>query len=119
MHLPEVQPFEDTQGARDGRPSRPIAMALRNAGAALLGIGLMGGAYWLRFYGRGYRGPVYWWILGAAALYAVLICFAHALFAMRFGARRAGNALKGVVIATLVAMLVGLWWYLQPKDNEW
>jgi hypothetical protein len=117
MHLFNVKPFEDPQNEDDARPARPMRMALRNSGAALLAIGVLGLGYWLKFETGRTKGPVYWWIWGAVAAFAVLVCFAHAALASHLGARRAGNFLKVVVAIALAAMLFGVWWSLQSKNG--
>src|SRR4051794_13245513 len=53
MKLPELQHLEDPQNQLDERATHPLAMALRNAGVALLGIALTGGVYWLKLQSQG------------------------------------------------------------------
>src|SRR5437867_1067087 len=117
MPLPDLQQLADPQTERDEHAARPLVMALRNSGVALLGIAMTAGAYWAKLHLHGPGGPTYWWMWGAAAGFVVAVCFAHALLAWRFGARRAAVFLKVVVAPALAGMLAGVWWYLQPKNG--
>jgi UDP-N-acetylmuramyl pentapeptide phosphotransferase/UDP-N-acetylglucosamine-1-phosphate transferase len=49
--------------------------------------------------------------------FVIVVCFAHAFLAWRWGARRAAGFLKVVVAIALAGMLAGLWWYLRPKNG--
>src|SRR3954454_8772900 len=117
MKLPELQHLEDPQNQLHERATHPLAMALRNAGVALLGIALTGGVYWLKLQSQGNVRQPYWWISGAVAGFVVVVCFTHAALAARFGAHRANTFMKIVAVIALVGMLLGLRWYVQPKGG--
>ena len=117
MELPEIQGYEDSQNTSDAPATRPLHMALRNSLAALLGIGAIGLYIWLKVQWYGHNTTVYWSLWVGAAVFAVAVCFVHALLAARFGGRRAGQFLKGIVIFALAGMLVAVWWWLRPKNG--
>jgi hypothetical protein len=90
MELPEVQHLEDPQNRSDAPVTRPWRMALRNSGAALLGIGVLMLGQWLELRFSDFRGAVAWWMWGAAAGFAVVICFVQAVLAVWLGGRGRG-----------------------------
>src|SRR6266536_1991758 len=62
MELPEVQHLEDPQNRSDAPVTRPWRMALRNTGAALLGIGALMVGQWLELHFSDFRGAIAWWM---------------------------------------------------------
>ncbi len=117
MEIPQLRHLEDEQTEADARPARPMQMALRNASIALLGLLAVGGGYAVKYYLHGATNPVAWWIWPSVAAFAVVVCFAHALLASQFGARKAGIFLKIVCVMVLAGMLIALKVYLMPKEG--
>ena len=117
MHLPEVGHLEDPESESEQPTERPLRMALRNSAVALFGIAVVGGGFWLESRGAAGVGRVWWWLWGATAAFVVIVCFVHAFLASLLGGRAAATALKLIVAVVLLAMIIAVWWSLQPKDG--